>query len=236
LGARLLAPDDAEIGPGGLALSGLGRIDTTGLDPRLRESRFEVAIDVKNPLTGPEGASAVYGPQKGASPEQVKALDAALTHYSEIVRRDLGIDVAATPGAGAAGGLAAGLIAFCGATLQPGAGLVARTIELPRRIAAASLVLTGEGSLDGQTLYGKSVLEVVRLAAKARLPVIAFAGQLSGTWRNLLDEGLTGAFCILPGPMSLTDAFAQSSKLLATTAEQVVRVGAAAGWTQASGR
>jgi glycerate 2-kinase len=225
LGVRFRDKDGGEIAPGGLALLALDAIDVTQLDSRIGKSEFSVAIDVQNPLTGPEGASAVYGPQKGASPQQVQMLDRALTRYGESIERDLGVLISSIPGGGAAGGLAAGLHAFCGAKFEPGAKLVSRTIGLPQRIADASLVITGEGSLDGQTLYGKAVLEVIQLSAEAKRPVIAVAGQMTGNWRQLLDKGLTAAFSILPGPISATEAFSRAAELIASTTEQVLRAG-----------
>ena len=142
--------------------AGLDRIDVSALDARLRTATVRVACDVTNPLSGPDGATAVYGPQKGATPEMVPLLDAALAHFAEVVQRDLGVDVAKVPGAGAAGGLGAGLIAFAGADLVPGAQVVLEALHFADRIAGADLVITAEGQLDGQTAYGKSVAAVAR--------------------------------------------------------------------------
>lgn len=224
LGARLLDAEERDLPPGGLALAQLARVDVRTLDPRLEESHFEVAVDVQNPLVGPEGASAVYGPQKGATKEQVAALDAALSHYAAILQRDLGVDVATLPGAGAAGGLAAGLVAFCKAALRPGAALVATLVRLREQLAGADLVLTGEGSLDGQTAYGKAVLEVIRAAQEVAIPVVVLAGALGPGWRALLAHGLTAAFSIMPGPLALLEAQAQAAELLTTATEQVIRL------------
>src|ERR1700731_3394748 len=151
LGYHLLDESGLELPPGGLALRRLARIHVGGVHANWKESEVDVACDVTNPLTGPSGASAVYGPQKGATPEVVAELDAALHHLAEIIRRDLGVDVEPLPGAGAAGGLGAGLVAFAGARLQPGAEIVMKALHLDERLTGAQLVVTGEGRLDSQT-------------------------------------------------------------------------------------
>src|SRR5439155_24275785 len=145
LGVRLLDDHGRDLRPGGAALLGLALIDLTGMDPAVAASRFVVATDVDNPLTGPHGASAVYGPQKGASAEDVAVLDRALGHFAAVTHRDLGVDVRAMPGAGAAGGLGAGLIAFLGAHLRPGFDVVKEAVGLEERLDGADLVITGEG-------------------------------------------------------------------------------------------
>src|SRR6266550_3489374 len=156
LGYHLLDTQGHELPPGGLALQKLARIHKGGVHADWQQAEVDVACDVTNPLTGPSGASAVYGPQKGATPEMVAELDAALRHFAEIIRRDLGRDVEPLPGAGAAGGLGAGLVAFTGARLRPGAEMVMEAIRLDERLAGAQLVITGEGRLDSQTArFGK---------------------------------------------------------------------------------
>lgn len=229
LGAHLLDEAGAELPPGGLALARLSRIAMEDFDPRVWESQFDVAVDVQNPLLGPEGASAVYGPQKGATPEQVQQLEAAMRQYAAVVRRDLQVDIGMLPGTGAGGGLAAGLVAFCRARLHSGATLIAEIIGLREHLGGADVVLTGEGSLDRQTLYGKAVLEVVRAAKEANVPVIALAGSLQEGWQGLLEQGLTAAFSILPGPLSLEQAQPRTRELLTLAAEQVMRLFAGSG-------
>ena len=224
LGVRLLDGAGQALPPGGAALAGLERIDTSALDPRLAACAVIAATDVRNPLCGPEGASAIFGPQKGATPADVTLLDSALGHYAAVVARDLGRDVRDLPGAGAAGGLGAGLVAFLNADLQPGFPLVASTIGLPARIAAADLVITGEGRLDGQTGYGKTVAGVAALGRAAGVPVVALCGGLVDGWQMLLARGLTAAFSITPGPLTLAEAEHDARGLLAAAAEQVVRV------------
>jgi len=177
LGVRLLDAEDREIGPGGAGLLDLARIDASRLNPAVRRTRFVVASDVDNPLTGPQGASAVFGPQKGATPDDVGLLDRALAHFAAVVHRDLGIDVRHVPGAGAAGGLGAGLVAFLGAHLRPGVEVVMEAVGLPERLSRADLVITGEGKLDEQSLHGKAPAGVIRAAREAGVPVVVLCGR-----------------------------------------------------------
>jgi glycerate kinase len=228
LGARLLDAAGNEIAAGGAPLRCLARIDVDGLDPRLREVDVLVASDVRNPLCGPEGASAVFGPQKGADVRAVVELDEALGNYAGRIAADLGVEVADRPGAGAAGGLGAGLMAFLGARVEPGFPLVAAALGLRERIAEADLVLTGEGRLDAQTSYGKAVAGVATLAQEAGVPVVALCGGLESGWEAMLDTGLTAAFSIAPSPITLAQAQHRAHELLSTVAEQVVRLFAAA--------
>lgn len=177
LGARLLDGKGVQIRNGGEALIELARIDASSLDPLARAARFSVACDVNNPLVGPAGASAVYGPQKGAAPEDVVLLDRALGHYAAVIRSDLGIDVRDTPGAGAAGGLGAGLVAFLGARLRPGIDVVMEAVGFESRLLAAGAVLTGEGSFDEQSLRGKTAMGVASAAVEAGVPVAVLCGR-----------------------------------------------------------
>src|SRR5579883_365776 len=172
LGALLLDDNGKELPPGGAALARLSSVSVAGLDSRLQESSVLVACDVSNPLCGPTGASAVYGPQKGASPAMVAELDAALARYAHILERDLGQAVQNIPGAGAAGGLGAGLLAFLHAIMRPGAQIVLEAARLEERLREADLAITAEGRLDSQTAYGKSVGAVAALAKKYGLPVL----------------------------------------------------------------
>lgn len=228
LGVRFLDADGHELPPGGAALHRLARVDIAGLDPRLRNVEVIGATDVRNPLCGPEGASAVYGPQKGATPAEVAELDAALRHYADVLRRDLGVDVAEQPGAGAAGGLGAALVAFLGARLRSGFELVAEVVHLEPRLAGADLALTGEGRLDGQSLFGKTTVGVVRLARRHAVPVVALCGGLGEGWEQALAEGLTAAWSIAPGPATLAELEARAAALLASAATQVARLFVAA--------
>ena len=215
LGARFLDAAGRDLPPGGAALARLERIDASRLDPRLREAEVVAATDVRNPLCGPEGASLIYGPQKGASPRLARELDAALRHYGEIIERDLGVAVLDVPGAGAAGGLGAGLLAFCGAEIRPGFDIVAEATVLSARVPAADLVMTGEGRLDGQTIYGKAVARVAALARDAAVPVIVVPGELRKGW-----ESLRGAVeAIEPA----TSGGGTPAERLAAAAERAVR-------------
>src|SRR5437763_16908537 len=175
LGAALLTNDGKAIERGGAALATLSRISLDTMDPRLQQCTVQVACDVTNPLCGPTGASALYGPQKGATPEMVVQLDAALAHYAQTIERDLGKSVRDIPGSGAAGGLGAGLLTFLHATLRPGAQIVLEAVHLEGHLRGADLVITAEGQLDGQTVYGKSVGGVCSLVKCYKIHVLALA-------------------------------------------------------------
>jgi len=185
LGARLLDAEGRELPPGGAALSLLERVDVSGFDARAQEAKVIAATDVRNPLCGPEGASLVYGPQKGASPETARELDAALRRYGEVLERDLGVRVVDEPGAGAAGGLGAGLMAFLGAEVRSGFEIVAETVGLREKIRGADLLLTGEGRLDRQTAYGKTVARVAAIAREEGVPALVIAGSLGEGWEEV---------------------------------------------------
>ena len=232
LGARLLDDAGDELSPGGAALARLARIDTSGLDPRLPTTRIRVACDVSNPLYGPNGASAVYGPQKGATPQMVRDLDAALARYASILKRDLGVDVADVPGAGAAGGLGAGLLAFARAQLVPGAQLVLDALDFAARVHGADLVITAEGQLDAQTAYGKSVGAVAAAANVAGAHVIALAGSVKANDADLSALGIAAAVPLPDGPITLEESMARAAELvrLATIrALRLIEVGQAIG-------
>jgi len=223
LGARLLTSEGTPIAGGGAALATLAQISTDTLDPRLRECAVEVACDVNNPLCGPTGASAVYGPQKGATPEMILQLDAALAHYAGIIERDLGLSVAAIPGAGAAGGLGAGLLAFLHAALRPGAQIVLEAVQLEQQLGATDLVITAEGQLDAQTAYGKSVGAVAALAKRYSIPVLAVAGGLGDGYEGIYALGID-AIAVLPSrPMALTYAMEHAAELMRDTTERALR-------------
>ena len=224
LGVRILAEDGQELPPGGAPLSHATRIDTSRLIPGVKDYEFLVASDVANPLLGPHGATATYGPQKGAAPQMVEELEAALSRYAQVLKQDLGIDVADLPGAGAAGGLPASLIAFLGARLLPGAELVAEAINLKERLAAADLVITGEGRLDSQTGFGKGPLVVAHLAKEQGTPVVVLAGGVADDAYALHAEGIDAIFSIASRPLSLEDAMAGSYQLTARAAEEIARL------------
>lgn len=224
LGAHLLDGEGHELPPGGAALARLARIDANGLDARLLDAQVQVACDVTNPLYGPNGASAVYGPQKGASPAVVQELDAALRHYAEVVQRDLGRDVAHMPGAGAAGGLGAGLLAFTGATLVPGAQMVLDALNFGAKVAGAALVLTAEGRLDAQTAYGKSVGAVAAAARQAGAHVIVLAGGIESDDSALHELGVDAALPLVDGPMTLEASMARAAELVTRATVRALRL------------
>ena len=224
LGVRLLDADGADLPPGGAALARLARIDASGLDPRAAEAEFDVACDVNNPLTGPEGASAVYGPQKGATPEMVEQLDAALANFAEVVKRDLGADVNDVPGSGAAGGLGGGIMAFLGGRLRPGVDIVLDTVDLGSRLDGAGLIITGEGCMDFQTVYNKAPIGVARLAGERGIPVIGVSGSLGDGFTDVHQHGIAAAVAITHAPMTLDEASDRVAELIASATEQAVRL------------
>jgi glycerate kinase len=223
LGARLLDRAGAQLPPGGAALLRLARIDTSGLDPRLRQAQVTVACDVDNPLVGPDGAAHVYGPQKGAGPDEVLLLDSALRRYARVLADDLGLDLADTPGAGAAGGLGAGAIAFLGATLRPGIELVLELVGFDRAVAGADLVVTGEGKLDAQSLRGKAPVGVARAAAAHGVPVVALAGVVEVADRELRAAGFEEAHALVELEPDPRNSIARAAPLLEHLAERVGR-------------
>ncbi len=214
LGARFLDANGRELPPGGAALIDLDRIDMSGFRFPVGRVEVEVACDVTNPLCGPMGASAVYGPQKGASSEMVEQLDAALARYAEVIKRDLGEDIADMPGAGAAGGLGAGLAAFLGAKLKSGIDMVLDVAGFDEALTSADLVITGEGRIDEQTAYGKTIGGVLKRASAAGVPVVAIAGSISGDLTALHDAGLTAAYSITSESVSVEYAMSHASELI----------------------
>ena len=224
LGAKLLDRSGKEPPVGAAYLPDLNGIDLSGF---LVPKGFEivVACDVTNPLCGPEGATAVYGPQKGVTPEMIPVLDAALGHFAETMKRDLGADVANTPGAGAAGGLGAALMGFCGATLRSGIDLILEVSRFDARLKSCQLVLTGEGKLDSQTAQGKVIAGVAKRAKAAGIPVVAFAGSVDSEAEVALRAlGVTAAFSLCDHPMSVEEAMKDADRLLSNAAERVIRV------------
>lgn len=224
LGGRLLRADGTLIGPGGAALLELDTIDLSDLDPRLAEVELLVACDVDNPLTGPRGASAIYGPQKGATPEMVELLDRALGHLGDLIERDLGVDVRDRPGAGAAGGLGAGLMGFLGADLRPGIEVVMDAVRFDSMVEGATLVITGEGRTDGQTMAGKVPLGVARRAAQHGVPVIVISGAVTPDADALLDHNIAALLSITDGPIPLEEAMARAAELLERAAARALRL------------
>lgn len=228
LGFRLVDAEGDDLPRGGAALARLDRIERGG--PDWSAVDVEVAVDVTNPLCGPEGATAVYGPQKGATAEMIPELDAALGRLAEVIERDLGLSVAALEGAGAAGGAGAGMAAFLGARLRRGAPLVIDAAGLPAALAGADPVLTGEGRVDGQTAYGKGPAEVARRARAAGVPVVLVAGGLGEGWERVLEGGVSGVQPMAEGPATLEEMQADAAGLLERAAARAchlmsVRIG-----------
>src|SRR5271165_1275987 len=221
LGVRFLDVGGRDLALGGGALADLERIDLSGLDPRLAACAIEVACDVDNPLVGPHGASAIFGPQKGATPEMVRVLDANLARYAALIERTIGKSVADMPGAGAAGGLGAGLHAFLGARLRPGIEIVMETVEMDRVVADADLIVTGEGRLDGQTIHGKTPIGVASVAERHGKPVIAIAGSLGEGFEAVYDHGIAAVFSVLPRPCTIAEALAEGAVNLRHAARDV---------------
>lgn len=217
LGVRFRDAAGGELGPGGAVLQHLHQIDLSGLDPRLHRTRIDVAVNLHNGLLGEQGVSRVYGPQKGATPEQAVQLDRALARLADHIRQTLAIDVAALAGAGASGGLGAGLVAFAGARLHARFDLIEQQLDLDRQLRAADLVITAEGQLDAQSLQGKVPGEIVRRAARHGVPVIALGGSLGPGADALLDHGAVALACISHGPTSLDTALQHGARWLQST-------------------
>lgn len=224
LGARFLDQHGEPLPPGGAALNQLASLELDGLDPRLAKFSLEAAVDVDNPLLGERGASAVFGPQKGASPEEVEQLDRALGHFADISAHALGDDYRTLPGAGAAGGMGFAAKAFLNATLKPGIEMIMQQADMAMLLAKADLVITGEGRLDGQSLAGKTPIGVSRAAKRLHKPVIVLAGSLGDGWQACFDEGVTAAFALADGPMTLADALPRTAELLEARCESLLRL------------
>ena len=224
LGARLLDKDGNEVPRGGGGVEHLDRIDTSQLDSRIAEATTVVACDVDNPLVGPGGGVEVYGPQKGATPEMVEKLDQYMDRYADIIKRDLGADVKNAPGAGAAGGLGAGLMAFLNAELKLGIDIVIDAAGLEGHLKDADLVITGEGMIDSQTIYGKTPIGVAKAAKKFGIPVIGIAGGISDDASVVYENGIDALMSIVSYPMSLEMAIERAHELVANSTERAMRL------------
>ncbi|MGU0036456.1 glycerate kinase [Enterobacter mori] len=221
LGAKLLDAAQKPVGLGGGELATLAHIDLTGLDKRLKACRIEVACDVTNPLTGEEGATAVFGPQKGATPEMIVTLDNALAHYAQVIARDLDIDVLNLSGGGAAGGMGAALYAFCGAQLRQGIEIVTDALHLADQVADADLVITGEGRIDSQTIHGKVPVGVANVAKRFNRPVIGIAGSLTADVGVVHEHGIDAVFSVIYTICSLEDALENASENVRMAARNI---------------
>jgi len=210
--------------PGGAELGTVAGISTDHLDRRVERTQFTVASDVTNPLVGPDGAARVYAPQKGADGDMTAHLEWAVEHFAEVLRRELGLDVTTLPGGGAAGGLAAGLVAFAGARIRSGIETVIEAVDLESKLDGCDLAITGEGKADYQSAFGKTPAGVGALAKRYAVPVVVLAGKLAEGYRELYRHGITAAFSISDGPMETDEAFRETPRLLRQTAESVVRL------------
>jgi len=224
LGARFLAADGSQLADGGAALAALVGIDLSGLDSRLQETEITVACDVDNPLCGPRGASAVFGPQKGATPEIVAELDAALGRFAEYAQQVTGRDVAGLPGAGAAGGLGAGLMFFTRAQLKPGIEIVLDTVNFSTVVKDADYVITGEGRTDFQTAFGKAPVGVAKVAKMSGVPVFCLSGGLGKGADDVLAQGIDAVMSICERPMSLEECMAAGSTLIESATARLCRI------------
>lgn len=225
LGARLLDKHGQPLPRGGAALAQLATLDLAPLPTALQQIPIAIACDVDNPLCGPQGASAVFGPQKGASPADVAQLDSALSHFADLLAQACGRDVRTQPGAGAAGGAAFALLSIAPqATLQVGLSLIAERRQLPEQLQHCDLLITGEGRLDGQSLGGKTPVALARLAQQRGIPCIALCGSLSAEPAELAAQGITAAFSLCNSPMDLTTAIGNGAALLSQQAENVARL------------
>ncbi|MFW6035026.1 MAG: glycerate kinase [Halothermotrichaceae bacterium] len=224
LGIKFMDANGKEIGHGGSELCKIKKIDMTGLDKRIEDVDIKVACDVSNPLHGPDGASYIYGPQKGATPNIVKELDDNLRYFADIVKEKLNINLQGIPGAGAAGGLGAGLVVFLDAELESGIDIILKASKLEDYLPNVDLVITGEGRIDEQSLNGKTPIGIARKAKEYNLPVIGIAGSLGQKASLVLDEGIDSIFSIIPHPIDLDNALQHASEWLELTAEYIMRV------------
>ncbi|WP_282804524.1 glycerate kinase family protein [Clostridium tetani] len=224
LGGKLLTKSGEDISFGGGALNKLHSIDLSNLDPRLSEVSIDVACDVNNPLTGKNGASYIFGPQKGATSKIVELLDENLKHYAKVIKKYLQRDIESIPGAGAAGGLGGGLMAFLSANLKKGVDLVIEYTHLEEKLKNADFVFTGEGAIDYQTKFGKTPYGVASIAKKYNIPVIVLSGKIGDGCEVLYEDGITSIFGILPGAVDIKEALKSGAVNIERTSENVGRL------------
>ena len=224
LGVKFLDQNGKELPFGGAPLVDLKEIDMSNISPEISELSVLVASDVSNPLCGKTGASAIYGPQKGATPKMVLELDSALKNYANVISSTLGKNVELSSGSGAAGGLGAGLMAFMNAELRPGIDLVTEALDFDKYLQDCDLVITGEGAIDGSTIFNKAPVGVAKRAKKYNIPVIAFAGTLGDGYQKVYEHGIDAVFNVQNKPMSLQDSMKNTKELLVDSVERVIRV------------
>jgi len=224
LGAKFFDSSGKELNDGGYALQKLNKIDISNIDPRIKNTEILVACDVDNPLCGPRGASAVYGPQKGATPEMILELDKALLNFSEIAQKTVGKDVKNIAGAGAAGGLGAGLMFFTEASLMPGVELVLEVTNFNSLVEDADLVITGEGNTDFQTVFGKAPVGVAKAAKKYNIPVICISGGLGEGYESVFEKGIDAIVSISSGPVSLDECMLNGATMLQSATKRLIKI------------
>lgn len=224
LGVKLLDIEGRELNPGGGELGRLANIDLGQVDPRLKNTKITVMCDVGNPLCGARGASAVFGPQKGATPEMVQILDRNLEHYAQIIKEQLGLDLKDIPGSGAAGGLGIGLLAFTNAELKTGVETILDTVKFDQMLEESDFVITGEGRIDSQSLYGKVPMGVAKRAVKQAKPVLAIVGSIGPGAEALYDHGLSSIVSIVNGPMTLEQSIEQAYMLTVEATARAFRI------------
>ncbi len=224
LGVKFFDELNNELPNGGAALKNLTKIDSKQLDPRLAKTTILVACDVDNPLCGPRGASAVYGAQKGATPEMIEELDQALKHYAEIAKQTTGREVAERPGAGAAGGLGAGLLFFTPSQLKPGVQIVLEATNFSEKVRLVDLVITGEGCTDLQTAHGKAPVGVAKIAQDYNVPAVCLSGSLGPGYDDVLQQGIGGIMSIIPKPMTLEECMGSADELIYAATTRLCRL------------
>ena len=224
LGFQFLDISNKPVKRGGKGLQSVVRIETNHVTPLLKKVRILVACDVDNPLVGPKGAAAVFGPQKGATPVMVKQLDQALLNFGRIIQETTGLDISGIPGAGAAGGIAGGFMGLTNAKLSPGSDLVFDILKVQKKVERADYIITGEGQIDFQTPFGKGPGMLAKLAKDRGIPVVGIAGSIAKGIDNLFDQGFTALFSIIRSPMTIEDAILQAAPLIEAQAEQIARL------------
>ncbi|OIN95626.1 glycerate kinase [Candidatus Desantisbacteria bacterium CG1_02_38_46] len=223
LGVKFIKKNGKEIGFGGRELSKISRIDPAGIEPRVKDTEFIIACDVQNPLTGSRGAAYIYGPQKGANPGMVKILDEGLHNYARVIKKDIGMDVESIKGGGAAGGIGAGLVAIAGAKLKKGIKVIADLTGLGERIKKADLVITGEGKIDNQTIYGKAPIGVAKIAKRYNIPVVAICGSTGEGYEAVYKHGIDVVASIMDSPMEISRAMKEADFLIEKATERFFR-------------
>ncbi|MCK4694496.1 MAG: glycerate kinase, partial [Candidatus Cloacimonetes bacterium] len=223
LGAKLLNAQGKDIKPGGIGLKDLAEIDISHLDKRIKDCAFIVACDVNNPLTGHQGSAFVYGAQKGATTEQIRLLDSNLEHFAWVIKKELGKDIKDLPGVGAAGGLGAGLAAFLNAELKTGVDIIFEITDFSANLEGADLIITGEGKIDDQITYGKTIFGIAKKAAEKNIPVIAIAGEIKNK-DKLKNLGIISAFELKTGSITVDESMKNTKKLLFNTSEKIAKL------------